>query len=502
MSMNPHNRLRNSFAEVVKRQAGELAELARDALNDPDVRDALSFELERMAGTAASLGLTPIERAARTALLAEDPQHFLERVERLVEACRALEGVATLFRPVIVIGVDSGDDLDLAVDLRAAADVTEALAVAEAEEPSAFVVPHGELQALFSRLEGSLKAVPVYACGPADDLGRRLDSAVKGAAGYVGTPVRLERVLDLVRSRAREPDPPPYRVLVVESDPETAGIVVEALSGPEREIRQVAHAADVLPAMDGFGPELVLLASRGIDFEGAAIASVIHGHDVHGGVPVLFLATQAEGEATALVASADDIVRKPVHPQALRTRVLNRLRRIRDAEAARVDDRLTRTLSRRSLLRTADREIGLARRTGKPLSVVLVDVDSMGEINRRHGLGVGDQVLRALAQALQRTFRETDVVGRAGGDSFGVLLPACEARHARKRIESLRAPLRSWGDEHGISELDISVGIADTGDGEADVMARADRALLQARNEGGGRTHVDGALPPVTVPET
>lgn len=500
MTMNPHNRLRNSFAEVVKRQAGELAELAREAQADPDIREALSFELERIGGTAASLGLTPIERAARAALSAEDAT-FLDQVERLVEACRALEGVATLFRPVIVIGVEAGEELDLAVDLRAAADVSEALAVAEAEEPSAFVVPHAQLAELFGRLEGSLKAVPVYACGPTSDLSRRLDAAVQGAAGYVGTPVRLDRVLDLVRARAREPEPPPYRVLVVESDSETAGIVVDALNGPNREVRQVARAQDILPAMDSFGPELVLLAGQGLDFDGAAIASVIHGHDVHGGVPVLFLASEVDALATRLVAGADDIIPKPVDGHRLRARVLARLRRTRDAEAARVHDRLTSTLSRRALLRSADREIGLVRRTGKPLSVVLVDVDSMGEINRRTGLGSGDEVLRALARLLASTFRETDVIGRAGGDSFGVLLPACQARDARKRIEGLREPLRAWGEDFGVHDIDISVGIADTRDGISDVLARADRALLQARNEGGGRTCVDGILPPVVVPE-
>ena len=494
MTINPHNRLRNSFAEVVKRQAGELAELAREAQSDPDIREALSFELERIAGTAQSLGLTPIERAARAALAAGDDQAYLHMVEALVDACRALEGVTTLFRPIIVIGVDKPDDLDLAVDLRAAADIGDALAIAQAEDPSAFVVPREQLGALFHRLEGALKAVPVYACGPTGDLGARLEAAVKGAAGYVGTPVRLEKVLDLVRARARDVDPPPYRVLLVESDAETAGTVMEGLKGPDREIRAVSSAEQLLPAMDGFGPELVLLAARGVDFEGAALTSIIHGHDVHGGLPVLFLARPEDMEATALVAGADDIIPRPISLPQLRARVLARLRRTREAEASRVVDRLTGVLSRRALLRSADREIGLVRRTTKPLSVVLVDVDSMGDVNRSSGLGQGDEALRALARLLASTFRETDIIGRVGGDSFAALLPACEARNARRRVDAIRAGLRDWGQGVGLADLDISVGIADTQETVNDVMARADRALLQARNEGGGRTCVDGDL--------
>ncbi len=497
MTINHKNRLRNSFAEVVKRQAGELAELARDAQADPDVRDALCFELDRIEGTAASLGLTPIERAARAALSAGDDEAFLEMVERLVDACRALEGVNTLFRPMIVVGVDAPQDLDLAVDLRAAEDVAGALALAEAEDPSAFVVPLDHLDELFDRVEGALKAVPVYAYGSSGDLELRLDAARKGAAGFVGTPVQLERVLDLVRARAREADPPPYRVLVVESDLETAGTVVGALTGPHREICRVQKAADLLPMLDSFRPELVLLAARGEGFEGASVASVIHGHDVHSGIPVLFMAAEADLQQTALVAGADDIIRKPVDPDRLRTRVLARLRRAREFEAGRVDDRLTGVLSRRALLRLADREIGLARRTDTPLSVVLVDVDSMKGINDDRGLAEGDAVLRALADRLRATFRETDLVGRVGGDSFAVLLPACTSKFARKRIKAVRDELQAWGREHGFDDLDVSVGVADTTDTIADVMARADRALVQARNEGGGRVHVDGFVPAI-----
>ncbi|RME27259.1 MAG: diguanylate cyclase [Deltaproteobacteria bacterium] len=497
MSINHKNRLRNSFAEVVKRQAGELAELVRDIQSDPDVRDALCFELERIEGTAASLGLTPIERAAREALTADDDAAFLERVERLVDACRALEGVHTLFRPVIVIGADVPAHVDLAVDLRAAEDVAEALALAEAEDPAAFVVPIDHLDALCARVEGALKAVPIYACGPGDALDLRLAAARRGAAGYVGTPVRLPVLLDLVRARAREADPPPYRVLVVESDLEVARTVVGALSGPHREVHRVARAGELLPELDAFRPELVLLAARGDDFEGGAIASVIHGHDVHGGVPVLIMADGVDVEQAALVAGADDIIRKPIDPERLRSRVLPRLRRAREAEAARIDDRLTGVLSRRALLRLADREIGLARRTDAPLAVILVDVDGMKGINEAHGLVTGDAALQELARVLGRTFRETDLIGRVGGDSFAVLLPSCTARAARKRVQAVGEAMRAWGAEQGIKDLDVSVGIADTTDTVADVMARADRALVQARNDGGGRVHVDGFVPAV-----
>jgi len=491
MTINPHTRLRNSFAEVVKRQAGELVDLARDARTDPAVREALCFELDRIAGTAASLGLSPIERAARAALAADDDEHFLELVQRLVDASRALEGIAPLFRPIVVIGLTKVRAEDLAVELRPAADVGEALALAEAEDPGAFVVPHNLLEALQARLFGALKAVPLFVVGPPGDLDARLAAVRGGAVAYLGAPVRLDHALDQVRARPQDVDPPPSRVLLVEPDLGTSQVLLDTLSGPGRQVHVIHRMDALLGALDGIRPDLVLVASRGKDLDGADVAAVIHSHDVHGEVPVLMMVHDDDLERVALVAGAEDIVRKPVSPAQLRGRVLARLRRAREADAARVVDRLSGTLSRRALLRQADREISLARRSGQGLSVVLLDIDNMGDLNQRLGLGRGDAVLEGLGRLLRKTFRDTDIVGRVGGDSFAVLMPACHLDNARRRVEVVREGVHAFGRELDLPELDMSIGIADTSTGIVDVLARADRALLQARNDGGGRICLD-----------
>lgn len=488
MTINPQNRLRNSFSEVVKRQAAELVELAREALQDSASRDALTFELERISGTASSLGLRQVERAARSALAAGDDESLLRRIDQLVEVCRSLEGISPLFRPIIVIGLAGVKADDLAVDLRAAADVDEALGIAEAEDPGAFVVPHDRLEVLRQRLGGPLRAVPIFVVGPAGDLQRRLHAVSLGAAGYLGAPARLDRVLDHVRMRCVALDEPPRRVLVVEADPLIGAQTVELLSGPDCDAIRIASVEGILLALDRHRPDLLLLSTNPGSMDPVSITRMIQSHDVHGGVAVLLLADAEELHRLALVAGADDILVKPADPSILRTRVLDRLRRQRQLDGERVVDRLTGVLSRRAVLRAADREIGLCRRTGQLLSVVLIDVDSMSDLNSRLSAAVGDAVLSGIARILTRTFRETDILGRVGGDSFGALLPACAAADARRRVDSMRESLAILGGELLCPELEISVGIADTTLNISDVMARADRALLQARSDGGGRT--------------
>lgn len=490
MTLNPQNRLRNSFSEVVKRQAAELVELAREALRDPATRDALEYELSRISGTASSLGLGQVERAAEAALAAADDASLLARIDQLVEVCRGLEGISPIFRPIIVIGLSGVKADDLAVDLRAAADIGEALGLAESEDPGAFVVPHDRLEQLQQRMSGSMRTVPIFVVGPAGDLQRRIAAVNQGAAGYLSAPARLDRVLDHVRTRCSIAGQPAPRVLVMDRDRAAGVAIAGQLQGSDCIASHIETADALLSALDGFRPELVLLSTTPDTVDCVTLTRVIQSHDTHGSVAVMLLAEASEQDRLTLVAGADDILVKPVDPNLLRTRVMDRLRRQRQVDAERVVDRLTGLSSRRALLRAADREIGLCRRSGQVLSVVLLDVDSMSDLNRRHSPAVGDQVLAGVGRILSRTFRETDLVGRVGGDSFGALLPACLANDALRRVESVREKIGMLGVELGCPELDVSVGIADTTPGISEVMARADRCLLQARSDGGGRSQM------------
>lgn len=492
MPIHPQNRLRNSFAEVVKQQAAELVALSQEALTDPATREALDFELERIAGTAASLGLPVIERAARAAQGAASDASLLDRIARLAEACRRLEGISPIFRPVIVIGLSGVRADDLAVDLRAAADLGEALALAEAEEPAAFVVAHDQQDGLRQRLSGALRAVPIFVVGPEGDLAARVRASARGAVGYLGAPARLDRVLDHVRARSGPLDEAPRRVLVLDRDPEAARSLISML-GAGLEALAWSDPATVLQALDRHRPDLFLMSNDLGALDPAALILALRSHDLHGSMAILVLADRQDEGRLSLVTAVDDLILRPVDPDRLRSQLHARLRQQRMLDGERVVDRLTGLYSRRALLRAADREIGLCRRTGQLLSVVLLDVDSMGELNRRVGSATGDAVLAGLGRLLARTFRETDVLGRVGGDSFGVLLPACSAHNARRRVEAMRGALRELAAEHGAGEVDVSVGVADTTLDISGVMARADRALLQARADGGGRTLISAA---------
>jgi diguanylate cyclase (GGDEF)-like protein len=87
-----------------------------------------------------------------------------------------------------------------------------------------------------------------------------------------------------------------------------------------------------------------------------------------------------------------------------------------------VTDLLTGVGNRRVFVQALERELDLARRHGFPVSVVVIEIDTLNEINREHGLAMGDQVLAVLAQRLSEHLRDSDLLARTGGASFALLL--------------------------------------------------------------------------------
>lgn len=156
-------------------------------------------------------------------------------------------------------------------------------------------------------------------------------------------------------------------------------------------------------------------------------------------------------------------------------------------------DALTGLVNRRQFTESLRREVDRARRQGRPLSAVLVDVDLFKQINDTYGHAVGDEALVAVAERLRHGVRDTDVVARLGGDEFALLLVDTDLDEAAEIVERIRARLDEAPTATSGGEVPITVtlGVAaltdDDRDGDA-LVAAADAALYVAKE--GGRNRV------------
>jgi diguanylate cyclase (GGDEF)-like protein len=167
--------------------------------------------------------------------------------------------------------------------------------------------------------------------------------------------------------------------------------------------------------------------------------------------------------------------------------------------AAALTDSLTGLGNRRAFVERGTAAIAHGARRGRPLAVVVFDLDRFKEINDQHGHPVGDAVIQAFAAAATARLRASDFVGRLGGEEFAVIMPDTTADEARavavqvsRAFEAAVAALARSG-----LSCTASAGVAQspaTGATLDDLLSAADRALYEAKSSGGRQVRL-GLLP-------
>lgn len=157
-------------------------------------------------------------------------------------------------------------------------------------------------------------------------------------------------------------------------------------------------------------------------------------------------------------------------------------------------DPLTGLLNRRGFGEATSRMIEREAKAGRPVTVMIFDIDHFKSVNDRFGHAAGDDVLKVFAHTVASTLRITDLVGRVGGEEFAALLP-CSMEESLVAAERVRAAFEASGvaiDDVPL-ETTVSIGVAGgPADTELEVlMASADTALYQAKR--GGRNRVEAA---------
>lgn len=153
-------------------------------------------------------------------------------------------------------------------------------------------------------------------------------------------------------------------------------------------------------------------------------------------------------------------------------------------------DALTGLATRRAFDQTLAKELERRQRSGRPLSVILFDVDHFKAVNDTHGHDVGDLALQKVAECARAAVRPSDLAARLGGDEFAVLLPETDpgaaAAVAQRILDGMRAlALPSpKGDIRLTGSFGVGAAVAGEGSAAADLIKRADEALYVVKRQG------------------
>src|SRR6266545_3263849 len=158
-----------------------------------------------------------------------------------------------------------------------------------------------------------------------------------------------------------------------------------------------------------------------------------------------------------------------------------------------VRDPLTGLFNRRYMEESLDRELRRAERQGKPLGIILLDIDHFKRFNDSLGHDAGDALLRELGAMLPRQVRSSDIVCRYGGEEFTIVMPEADAEQTRLRAERIRDAAGQMRVRHGervLESVTLSLGVASfpqNGAGREALLQSADVALYRAKKEGRDR---------------
>jgi diguanylate cyclase (GGDEF)-like protein len=158
-------------------------------------------------------------------------------------------------------------------------------------------------------------------------------------------------------------------------------------------------------------------------------------------------------------------------------------------------DGLTGAVNHNTTVSLLQHSLERGRRENQPVSFVMLDLDHFKRVNDRHGHVVGDQVLKAVAACARARLRASDVLGRLGGEEFGMVLPATGAVGARHLAEQVRLAVEALelkGDGGKPLRVTLSAGVAEASrsDTPETLMHLADKALYQAKQKGRNRVIV------------
>ncbi|HMB96490.1 MAG TPA: diguanylate cyclase [Tepidisphaeraceae bacterium] len=298
----------------------------------------------------------------------------------------------------------------------------------------------------------------------------------------------------------------PQSVLIIDDSPAIHTLLHARLRDEPVALHSANSGDEGLAMASSLAPDLILLDVDMPDPNGFEVCRRIKSDPKLAATPIIFLtgAATTDQKIQGLELGAMDYITKPFDPAELRARVRGalRLKFLMDLLTQKAQiDALTGLWNRRYFDQRLEAEISLAKRSRRPLGILMLDLDHFKSINDRYGHPMGDEVLRRVGAQLAASVRTEDIVCRYGGEEFAIVAPNISAG-ALQLAERLRSAIEKMSFSFGGHDVKVTVSIGaafceetlDTA-----MLNHADAALYRAKQNGRNRTE---SWSPVGVSQT
>ena len=508
--------LQRDYLDAMPLRLGELkADIIALGQGSPEAGRSVRDRLHRLAGSGGSFGFAELSAIAREGerWLASNPgsletELLTSLVDRLSAAVRAAEaqvaaakaGEPPMVVPRALIIMRPTPQRDrIGQELRSAgyqvgfADRQNDPALIPSEQLPHLVIIGGEagdgdLSAIASAWTSSPDRRPgavvlVETLRPVDRL-----RAIAAGVDAVFPAEQVEQKLPRYARTFARIGPPPSSVVLVDHDSTRAGQITAALEAAHIRVTCNAPAQSVAESLERESPDLLLLSTRLSDSDPFALARVIRQDARYHLLPIVFVGEDTPAQrVAALRAGADDLV-TPTRDSALLVQtVITRAARGRRIREMVHRDGLTGLLNHATLMSELEGAVDYSHRYGEPLAFLLFELNGFKQLAERLGPRAADEVLLHTAGVFRSNVRASDVIGRYGGEAFGMLLRGANAAGATVLAQNLHRvlgeqPARTSGGE--LVPLAVCLGTAvfpKDGTTAAELAQAADRSLRLKR---------------------
>jgi two-component system cell cycle response regulator len=297
----------------------------------------------------------------------------------------------------------------------------------------------------------------------------------------------------------------PARLFVVDDNPRTSARIADMLRAGGHQVITLLEAGD-MTGLNELGVDILVLSMLSDRYDALKLCAHFKMNAATRSISILLVCDPDDRQRAGrgLDLGASDVIFVPLDRQELLARVRTQARRARYIEMLRdrvdrglelsVIDQLTGLYNRRYMNNQLEQLMQRSLMGGRPVSVMMVDIDHFKSVNDTYGHDVGDEVLQEMASRLKTNSRVMDVVCRPGGEEFMIIMPDTPGDLACAAAERIRRAVAAepFKVNASVGEITVtlSAGVSTVnllGDTIADLTKRADTALYQAKSAGRNR---------------
>jgi diguanylate cyclase (GGDEF)-like protein len=337
----------------------------------------------------------------------------------------------------------------------------------------------------------------VFILSSSNSFENRLAAVRSHVNEYLLKPINITILVSKIRKNFKIDSIRPYRILLLDDQALVGTFYKTLLEDEGVEVLAISQAESIMTELESFNPDVFLLDLQMPNISGLEVAKLLRQQAKYDYVPIIFLTADdnINTKLEILQCGADDVIPKSTLSNLIVQQIDSRIQRGQEIRNLASRDSLTGVLNHGQIMDAAANALRLALRQQKPTVLVMIDLDNFKMVNDKYGHLSGDKVLISLGQLLLQSIRDTDYVGRYGGEEFMVVFSDTDFNVIETKINDILTAFLQIN--YTVYEqsfcCSFSAGLASSTHHEklSELISSADAALYKAKDAGRSQVCID-----------